>query len=123
MVNVDVSDETVDGIRHEIEQHRGKDDQISSRTLSEQFGINEPESFPRTREAIRHLVLDEKMPIAAGGNGYFFIETQEELNEYVGRLAGREDKIEQRRITVLRAAEESDHLSSDEDEWRDDDLL
>jgi 5-formaminoimidazole-4-carboxamide-1-beta-D-ribofuranosyl 5'-monophosphate synthetase len=123
MVDVEVSDEIVDGIRHEIKQHHGKSDQISSRTLSEMFDIDEPESFPRTREVIRHLVLDEKMPIAAGGNGYFLIETQEELNEYVRRLAGRENKIEQRRITILRAAEETDHLSSDEDEWRDDDLL
>jgi len=123
MMKVDVSDEVVDGIREQITQHRGKGDTISSRELSEMFDIDEPNSFPKTRTVIRHLIFDENMPIAAGGQGYFYIETQEELNEYVVRLTGRENKIEERRIAVQRAAEQTDHLSSDEDEWRDDDDL
>lgn len=123
MVDVSASDQVVDGIREEIEQHCGKSNPISSRTLSEKFDIDEPNSFPKTREVIRYLVLDEDMPIAAGGKGYFLIETQEELNEYVARLASRENKIEERRIAVLRAAENSDRLSSDEDEWDDEDLI
>jgi 5-formaminoimidazole-4-carboxamide-1-beta-D-ribofuranosyl 5'-monophosphate synthetase len=123
VVDVEVSDAVVDGIREEIREHRGKGNPISSRELSEQFDIDEPNSFPRTRKVIRYLVLDENMPIAAGGRGYFLIANQEELNEYVARLASRENKIEERRISVLQAAENTDRLSSDKDEWDDEDLI
>jgi hypothetical protein len=41
---------------------------------------------PTTRRLIAKLILDEGLPIAAFGKGYFYIETPQELSEYMDFL-------------------------------------
>lgn len=111
----DVDDETLTAIREILEDHRGKDDPITSREISNQVGIDEPGSFPTTRGAITKLLHEEKIPIGASGNGYFILESEDEIDEYIGNLTRRINGLEERKIAVWEAVKDSPEFTFDDD--------
>lgn len=92
-------------VKEIILDHRGRDNPISSRDINEQLNLDNVGSFPNTREVIRELILEEQIPIAAGGNGYYVIETEDELQHYIDSLEGRMLSIADRKYGVRRAAQ------------------
>lgn len=91
-------------VKNILLDHRGKDNQISSRDLNDQIGVDSVGSFPSTRAIIRELVLEDQIPVASGNNGYYIIETEEELAEYVAQLDSRISSIAERRFAIKHAA-------------------
>lgn len=61
-------------------------------------------SFPGTREIIRELVLEDRIPIAATNRGYFVVETEDELAAYIENLEDRILGISERKFAIRRAA-------------------
>lgn len=100
-----------------LENHRGAANPITSRELSEQLHDDkEVGSFPKTRFLIRDIMLEEKIPIAATHDGYFIIETESELKEYVENLEQRILGMSERKFAVQRAANEWDGDIATDDE-------
>lgn len=77
--------------------HQGSDDPIPSREISDEVGIDEVESFPVTRGVIREIIEEDGVPVAASGNGYFVIETEDELEVYLDSLNERLMNIAERK--------------------------
>lgn len=97
-------EQVLDAIEDIIRGHVGADNPITSGEISERLGgYDHLDSTPRTREAIRALVHEREMPIAANGSGYFLISSAEELTDYLDSLQSREDKIADRRAAVRNA--------------------
>ena len=92
-------------------EHWGKDNPISSREINEIIQVDNVGSFPRTREIVRELLFEDGLPVASGGNGYYLIETEEELQKEVESLNSRISKtLERRRRVALAAANEHDEI-------------
>jgi len=97
-------------------EHRGADDPISSREISEALEKDEVGSFPSTRMLIRDIMLEDEIPIASGNQGYFIIETEEELGDYIDQLENRILGISERKFAVRKAADRWDgEIETDED--------
>ncbi|MFC4550086.1 MULTISPECIES: hypothetical protein [Halorussus] len=56
----------------------------------------------------RELLLEEQIPIASSSNGYYILETEDELKEYVDNLEGRMMKIADLKYAIRRAAQDWD---------------
>lgn len=113
-----VSNEDVkERVREILLNHRGADNPVSSREINDEIGVDSIGSFPSTRAIIRELVLDDKIPIASSNQGYYVVETEDELAEYIENLSTRIDSIAERRFAIQRAAKEWDEpIKSSEDE-------
>lgn len=100
--------ENYNGMKERVEElildHRGAEDPISSREINEEIDVDSIGSFPGTREIIRELVLEDRIPIAATNQGYFVIETEDELAAYVENLEDRILGISERKFAIRRAA-------------------
>jgi hypothetical protein len=88
-------------VRRVLAGRWGKSEAITSEEISNRLGgVDHLDSTPRTREAIRDLVVVEGMPIGACGDGYYLIETREELEECLSGLESRAMKILDRRAAI-----------------------
>jgi hypothetical protein len=83
-----LEEERLKAIREILLNHRGKADAITASTIGNALGIPENDTVSTTRKLITKLVKDG-LPIGAHDNGYFLIENEDELNEYMQRLNGR----------------------------------
>ena len=113
-----VEQETLDAVRELILEHRGKENAIFASEIAEEVGIEDGDTTVNTREYITEL-LEEGIPLASNpGLGYWVIETQEELDNYVGSLERRARSIENRKLKALDAAESWPELElTDEDHF------
>lgn len=109
-------------VREMILNHRGRNNAITSREINNQINVDNVGSFPGTRAIIRELVVDEGIPIAGGPNGYFLIETREELDGYVDTLDSRALEMMERKVSVLKAMNEWPEMDFDNDE-SDEDII
>ena len=112
----DVPDEVRQEVKDILLDHRGADDPITSREINEELDLDSVGSFPNTRAVIRDIVIHDEIPIAGSSMGYYVIETEDELRDYVDQLDRRARNIMERRIAVLKAAEEwHEDIIDDED--------
>ncbi len=81
-------EEKLKKIREIILQHKGKANAIKSKTIALRIGVAEDDTHVGTRSLITKLVK-EGMPIGASDNGYFLLQTQEEVDEYGQKLNNR----------------------------------
>lgn len=119
------SDRHIERAKEIMDGRVGKENSITSGDMREMLNIDENETTPRTRAVITHLVKEEGMPIVARTGrpaGYFIAETEDEIYEYVGTLTSRINEIDDRRTSVLEAAQGADHLDLASDEF-DEDIL
>ena len=110
----DIDPEVKEEVREILKQHRGRDNPVSSRELSDKYDIDSINSFPNTRAIIRELLVEEKMPIGACNEGYFMIETEEEFEQYLGNLETRKLRIEDRIQAVYKAVINSTDIIDDD---------
>lgn len=114
------TEELREKVRSLLLDHKGSDDPITSREISEELGLDEVESFPTTRGMIRDVIEEDEVPIAASGSGYFVIETEDELEDYLDSLNERMMNIAERRYLVRSAAEDWHGFgSSDDSDYED----
>lgn len=99
------SDEEIkDEVEAILRNHTGADNPISSREIDDELGLDSVGSFPNTRAVIRELLLEDQIPIASSSNGYYIIETEDELAEYIESLESRMLSIADRKYGIRRAA-------------------
>lgn len=104
-----------DQVKELLLDHEGADNPITSREINEEINLDNIGSFPSTRAVIRELVLEDQLPIAATSQGYFIIQDENELSEYVNQLESRVMNITERKFAVQRAALNWDGDITDED--------
>jgi ABC-type uncharacterized transport system ATPase subunit len=103
-------------VKEMLLDHRGQDDPISSREISDQLEKDEVGSFPETRMLVRDIMLEDQIPVASSNSGYYVVETEEELKDYVDQLESRILGMSERKFAVQRAANEWDgEIETDED--------
>ncbi|WP_089649871.1 hypothetical protein [Halobacterium hubeiense] len=102
------SDPAREEIKQLILEAEGPSNAISSREINEQVDVDSVGSFPQTREIVRELLMEEGIPIASNTNGYYVIESEEQLADYVDTLDSRMTGIAERRYGILRAADQWD---------------
>lgn len=83
-----LEEERLGKIRKIILEHKGKNNAITSGKIATALGIPDNDTVATTRSLITKLIR-EGLPIGAHDNGYFLIENQEELNEYIRKLNDR----------------------------------
>lgn len=103
-------------VKEMLLNHQGADNPISAREISERLKKDEVGSFPETRMLIRNIMLEDKIPVASSNKGYYVIETEGELKDYVDQLESRILGMSERKFAVQRAANEwNGDIESDED--------
>jgi hypothetical protein len=84
--------------------HYGKNQAITVSKIVEMIGEEQTGlTNPVARIAIKEIILDEDLPIGSCSNGYYIIQTKEELNEYISNLHSRICGIKQRIKAVRKA--------------------
>ncbi|MCL5949063.1 MAG: hypothetical protein M1490_01125 [Candidatus Bathyarchaeota archaeon] len=96
-----LEEERLDAIRTIILEHKGKNNPIRASKISHMLNIPENDTVPTTRKLITKLILNEEMPIAASGEGYFYIENQKELADYMEYLDERIRQTTNRKVKVF----------------------
>jgi hypothetical protein len=91
----------MDAIRKLILEHKGKKNPIKSSEIRGILKIPDNDTGGSTRALITKLILDEGMPIAASNRGYFYIENQKELTDYMSYLEDRIHQTTTRMVTVF----------------------
>lgn len=100
-----------DVTRELLLDHWGADNPISSREINEIIQVDNVGSFPQTRRIVRELLFEEGLPVASNNEGYYLIESEEELSDEIESLNGRISRtLERRRQVALAAADELDDI-------------
>lgn len=94
--------------------HCGRDNQISSREINKVVDLDNVGSFPQTRECIKDIMYEERIPIIGGGNGYYVAETEEEIAAALETLESRIIHTAERKMALTRAAREWDDIEPDD---------
>jgi len=95
-----------DGLKegvYRILQGRGKNNPISSKAIAIKLGVEDSEANPVMRRKIRSCIEEEGWPVGATSQGYFWIETEDELEEYIEDLNRRAAQIRDRGEILRRA--------------------
>lgn len=93
-------------IRDLIVEHVGRENAIHASEIAEAVGIDEGDTYSRTRRYLKEI-LEDGVPLASSPPlGYWVIANQEELDNYVGALGRRARRTDNRRLLVIDAAEE-----------------
>lgn len=103
----DTPDPLTDGLYDLLTTHRGRDNAITSGEIADELGITDGTANPTTRFAIRDLIQSTGLPIAGSPNGYFVIDSRQELRDYITRLEQRKAGIDAR-IHHVRNAYQTD---------------
>ena len=96
---VSSEEEKLEIIRKILLEHVGKAKAIKSKVIALSLGVDEDATHIGTRFLITKLIHDG-MPIGACDNGYFLLETQDEVDEYGQKLNNRMLEIYDRIIRM-----------------------
>lgn len=102
-----IDGDVLDRLEAILRDHRGPDNPITSSELADRLSVDDAEGNPVTREAIKELCKERGLPVAAGHAGYYLIETESQLEEYLDGLENRKQGIEARMWLVRKAWRES----------------
>ena len=92
-------------IKEILENHQGKNNQISAGEIGRQIGIDEDATHVQTRGLILETIEQLKLPVAGGNRGYYLISNREELDEYLNGIDGRIQEMTKRKNLVQNAFE------------------
>lgn len=97
-------------------EHKGSDNPITSREISDELDRREVGSFPQTRMLIRDIMMEDQIPVASSTNGYYVITAEEELQDYVDQLESRILGMTERKMMIQKAANQWDgDIETDDD--------
>lgn len=110
------TEEEYEQVRKLLLEHKGKGNEIPSRDINDEVGLDSVGSFPQTRECVRDVMLRERIPVIGGGNGYYVAEKEEEVKDAIETLESRILNTTERKMLLQRAAEEwADDIETDDD--------
>jgi hypothetical protein len=113
----DVDGELLDELEATLAD-RGRDDAITAAELSERLELDDGDTSPKLREAVKALLFERGVPIRSGSVGYWICQSEREAEEYVADLQGRIEGIEQR-ITAFEIAWQQWHCSQIPDDAKE----
>lgn len=103
--------------------HKGKKNTITAREIARAVGIPDNDTFITTRMLIRKLIKRKQLPIGALDNrGYFLMQDDDELKEYIKTLHRRIIGITDRKTRVIRYFENYHNKDFIETEEYDEDV-
>lgn len=79
-----------------LNEHKGKDNAITSAEIACELGISEDATHAITRSLIFQAIERFCLPVAATVKGYYIVATKEEEDEYITNLASRISGIQKR---------------------------
>lgn len=97
------SDARTQKIKIILENHQGKNNQISAGEIGRQIGIDEDATHVQVRGLILQAIEQFKLPVAGGSRGYYLISNKKELDEYFRGIDGRIQEMEKRKALVREA--------------------
>jgi len=109
------TDSQYERVKQILLDHRGADDPITSREIDDELNMDNIGSFPNTRECIRDIMFQERIPIVGGNQGYYVAKSEEEIAEAIEGLEGRIMNMTERKMALRRAANEVDYVDEDDD--------
>jgi len=91
-------------IKEILENHIGKENQISAGTIGPLIGVYEDHTHKKARQLILEAIKKFNLPVAGGNKGYYLLRNEEEFEDYKNSIIRRTEKtIENRVNTVDRA--------------------
>jgi len=84
-------------------EHRGKENQIPAPEIADRIGVEPGASGRNIRKLIFETIRKYNLPFAGSNRGYFFIESKEELKDYIKSLYSRNYE-NMKRATIITAA-------------------
>ena len=116
----ELEEERIKKIEEIILAHKGKKHPITARKIAREVGIPDNDTFITTRMLIRKLIKQKQLPIGALDNrGYFLMQTNDELRDYLKTLHRRIIGITDRKTRVIRYFENyhnKDFLDTEEND-------
>ena len=94
------SESQLQEIKEILESHRGKYNSISSGEIGRQIGIDEDATHVQVRGLILQTIERFQLPVAGGNKGYYLIENQSELDDYLDGIDGRINEMLKRKELV-----------------------
>jgi hypothetical protein len=91
----EIDGDLLDAIEAELAD-RGRDDAVTAGALAEKVGIDDGQSSPATRKAIRALLTERNVPVRSGNVGYWICQSEAEAEEYRAHLESRIEGTKQR---------------------------
>jgi len=95
--------EQLNRIKEIIQNHIGKENQISSGEIGPALGIHEDATHVQVRSLIRETIEKLKIPIGGGNRGYYLIRNEEELQKYTEGIDSRVNEMQRRKDMVEEA--------------------
>jgi hypothetical protein len=99
----DVDGELLDELEEYLRDHVGPDAAVASAQIADDLGIDDREGQPRTREAIRILLEEQRLCVISSGNGYYVPESREQVADEVESLRSRAQSIQEREQLIVDA--------------------
>jgi hypothetical protein len=97
-------------VKELLENHRGRNNPITSDEIKAHIGINDINGNLHTRKLITETIEMYNLPVGSTTTpqkGYYWMETNEELNDCVADLDGRIAGMEQRKQMIIKNYKES----------------
>lgn len=100
------SDAQLNRIKEILENHVGKENQISSGEIGPEIGIHEDATHVQVRNLIREAIEKLKLPIGGGNKGYYMIKDKDELRQYTESIDNRINEMQRRKELIEEAFNE-----------------
>lgn len=109
-----VPDEKIETTKELIMEREGPENPISAREINEIIEVDSVGSFPRTREIISHLLINEEYPIVSSSKGYYIVISKDDRERYIESIEDRAVEMLERKVAILRATENNDDWPPEE---------
>ncbi|MBW1699652.1 MAG: hypothetical protein JRH18_17215 [Deltaproteobacteria bacterium] len=97
------SDTQLHKIKEILENHIGKENQISSGEIGPEIGIYEDATHVQVRNLIREAIEKLRLPIGGGNRGYYLIKDRNELRQYTASIENRISEMQRRKDLIEEA--------------------
>ena len=117
-----LEEERLREIKEILLDHKGKQNPISAGKIGKALNIPENDTVATTRSLITKLIKRTHLPIGSSENGYYIMQTEEELNDVMQDLNGRILGIYERINKLISNFNEYNGKSVKHVEHKDDEL-
>ena len=93
-------------IKEILENHVGKENQISSGDIGPEIGIHENATHVQVRNLIREAIEELKIPVGGSNRGYCLSKNEAELKQYTDSIDKRIEKMQRRKELIEQAFED-----------------
>ncbi|WP_299978896.1 hypothetical protein [Desulfobacula sp.] len=93
-------------IKEILENHVGRENQISSGKIGPAIGIYEDATHVQVRKLILEAIEKLHLPVGGSNRGYYLIKNENELKQYTASIDKRMNKMQRRKDIIEDAFEE-----------------